>query len=308
MPPEFGFITPLAAAAALALLWIAEAVAPLFSTDSRREVWAIRLRHGVVAAANAGVASAFAGATLLVTNWAWTNNVGLFNWIKSATDGEWWLLAIISLAALAALDLWHYVFHVLAHKVPVLWRFHVLHHNAEHMEATAAMRFHAAEIAVQCTISLPVYALLGVTIYEILVYQLILLPVALFHHADVRLPVWLERPLRAVIVTPGMHLIHHSRWERETDSNFAAVLSIWDRIFGSYRWRNDLSTVSVGIDGFTREDTSTLRGMARTGLRQPEHAPGETPEAHHLPKELRRKDRVRRLRRRRLLSIIKPNA
>jgi sterol desaturase/sphingolipid hydroxylase (fatty acid hydroxylase superfamily) len=198
--------------------------------------------------------------------------------------------------ALALLDLWHYVFHVLAHKTPVLWRFHVMHHNTDHLEATAAMRFHLAEVGVQCALSLPVYALLGVSIYEVLAYQVVLLPVSMFHHADLRLPGRVERVLRVFIVTPGMHLLHHSTWERETDSNYSAVLSVWDRVFGSYRWRDDLESVEVGIEGYGKEETATLRGMLRTGLEQPEHAPGRAPAPGKLPRELRKRDRLRALR------------
>jgi sterol desaturase/sphingolipid hydroxylase (fatty acid hydroxylase superfamily) len=283
----------LSAALALALLWVGEAVAPLFAAGGaigRGERWALRARHLVLAGLNAVVASVFAFATLAVTEWAASAGFGLLHAFRPGEGGSLWGAVGVGVGAVVLLDGWHYLFHVLAHKVPLLWRFHVMHHNADHMEATAAMRFHAAEIAVQSLLSLPVYALLGVTIFEVLVYQVILLPVALFHHADIRLPGWLERGLRVVIVTPGMHLLHHSRWERETDSNFSAVLSVWDRLFGSYRWRDDLRTVEVGIDGYGPEDVRTLRGMLRTGVSRAPYAPGRAPEAGDVPRELRRRD------------------
>jgi len=297
MEPALGLMPAVAAAVALALLWIGEGVAPLFGA-ARGERWGARVKHLVLAGLNAGVSSVFAGATLAVTLWSWSADIGLLHRLRPVGSDPLWGALAVSLAGVVLLDLWHYVFHVLAHKVPLLWRFHVLHHNADRLEATAAMRFHAAEIAVQCALSLPVYALLGVTIYEVLVYQVVLLPVALFHHADVRLPCWLERSLRVVIVTPGMHVVHHSRWERETDSNFSAVLSVWDRLFGSYRWREDVSGVDVGIDGYGREEAWTLRGMLGTGLRRAPYSPGRAPEPGSLPRELRRRDRLRVLRRR----------
>jgi len=292
-----GMMPTVAAAVALALLWIGEAVAPFFAA-SRRERWGARLRHLALAALNAVVASVFAGATLAVTVWAADAGFGLLNWFRSVGD-PWWGMLAVGAVSLVLLDGWHYAFHVLAHKTPALWRFHVMHHNADHLEATAAMRFHAAEIAAQCALSLPVYALLGVSIYEVLAYQVVMLPISLFHHADLRLPERLERALRLIIVTPGMHLLHHSTWERETDSNYAVVLSLWDRLFGSYRWRDDLAGVDVGIEGYGAEDTATLRGMLRTGLQKAHRSPGRSPDPGSLPRELRKRDRRRALRRRR---------
>lgn len=292
-----GMMPTVAAAAALALLWIGEAVAPVF-TASRRERWGARVRHLALATLNAVVVSIFAGATLAVTAWAASAGFGLLNLVRPDV-GPWWAVLAVGAASLVLLDGWHYAFHVLAHKTPALWRFHVMHHNADHLEATAAMRFHAAEIAAQCALSLPVYALLGVSIYEVLAYQIVMLPISLFHHADLRLPARLERALRVVFVTPGMHLLHHSTWERETDSNYAVVLSLWDRLFGSYRWRDDLAGVDVGIEGYGAEDTATLRGMLRTGLEKAPRSPGRPPGPGALPRELRRRDRRRALRRRR---------
>jgi len=293
---EIGMMPAAAAAVALALLWVGEAVAPFFAV-ARRERWGARLRHLALAGLNAAVASVFAGATLAVTVWAADAGFGLLNLVRSAGD-PWWALVAAGAVSLVLLDGWHYAFHVLAHKIPALWRFHVMHHNADHLEATAAMRFHAAEIAAQCALSLPVYALLGVSIYEVLAYQVVMLPVSLFHHADLRLPERVDRALRVVIVTPGMHLLHHSAWERETDSNYAVVLSVWDRLFGSYRWREDLAGVDVGIEGYGAEDTATLRGMLRTGLERAPRSPGRAPDRAALPRELRRRDLRRALRRR----------
>lgn len=297
-PMDPSVLTPVAAAAALALLWIGEGAAPLIASIRGKALWRTRGRHLVIALINAAVASAFAALTLGVTEFAKAHGFGLLNIVR---DDSLSLVgfAMLHIAALVLLDGWHYTFHVLAHKLPFLWRFHVMHHNAHHLEATVAMRFHACEIAVQCLLSLPVYALLGVTIFEVLLYQVVLLPVAMFHHADVRLAPWFDRLLRVFIVTPDMHRLHHSRWEKETDSNFAAVLSVWDRMFGSYRWRHDAATVAVGIDGFDERDAETLAGMLKTGVTEKHpHAPGEPPSPRKLPRELRRRDRLRERRRR----------
>ncbi len=291
MSVELEVLTPLTAVIALGVLWIAEAIVPsIWPHGTQRVAWSTRFRNLLIAIPNALVAAAFAGLTLLVTQWSMREGFGVINWLRPvAPEGVLGSLAI-ALAAFVLLDLWHYAFHVLAHKVPLLWRFHVLHHNADTFEATVAMRFHFCEVAVQCALSLPVYAMLGVSIEHILLYNLILLPVAMFHHADVGLPVWLDRIMRVVIVTPHMHVIHHSQWEPETDSNFSAVLSIWDRLFGSYRWRDDPGTVEIGIDGYSEEQVRSVKHMLQTGLEPAQSTPGQFPDPQTLPKTLRERD------------------
>lgn len=293
MREQFELLTPIVAAAVLGLLWIAEAVVPSIwpHRGERRVPWRLRLKNLAIAIPNAVIAGAFAGLTLLVTAWSARVEFGLINWLAPAVpEGAWGGLGL-ALIAFCLLDLWHYTFHVMAHKIPLLWRFHVLHHNADVFEATVAMRFHFCEVAVQCLLSLPVFILLGVSVEHILLYNLVLLPIAMFHHADVGLPVWLDRVMRTVIVTPHMHVIHHSQWEPETDSNFSAVLSIWDRLFRSYRWRADPATVEIGIEGYEREEVRSLREMLKTGLNAPASAPGTFPEDDALPKRLRARDR-----------------
>jgi sterol desaturase/sphingolipid hydroxylase (fatty acid hydroxylase superfamily) len=291
MPADLEVLTPLTAAIALGLLWIAEAILPsIWPHGTQRVAWTTRFRNLVIATPNALIAAAFAGLTLLVTQWSMREGFGVLNWLRPvAPEGVWGSLSL-ALAAFVLLDLWHYAFHVMAHKLPLLWRFHVLHHNADTFEATVAMRFHFCEVAVQCALSLPVYAMLGVSIEHILLYNLILLPVAMFHHADMGLPVWLDRVMRVVIVTPHMHVIHHSQWEPETDSNFSAVLSVWDRLFGSYRWRDDPGTVEIGIDGYSSEQVHSVKEMLQTGLLPAHSTPGNFPEPQTLPRSLRIRD------------------
>lgn len=292
MREEFQLLTPFVAAAVLGVLWIAEAIVPsIWPHGEQRVPWSLRLRNLFLAVPNGVIAGLFAGLTLLVTQWTGRVDFGVINWVAPLVPSGAWGAVVLAIAAFCLLDFWHYAFHVLAHKVPLLWRFHVLHHNADKFEATVAMRFHFCEVAVQCLLSLPVYAILGVSIEHVLLYNLVLLPVAMFHHADVGLPVWVDRVMRVFIVTPHMHVIHHSQWEPETDSNFSAVLSIWDRLFRSYRWRDDPATVEIGIEGYSEEQVRSVREMLKTGLEQPESAPGRFPDPQALPKQLRVKDR-----------------
>lgn len=231
---------PLAAAAMLALLWTLESLAPMFSARSHR------MRHGaanlVLGALNAATAPVIFGAAMLfVTEWARQQPFGLLNWLALPAWVEWTL-------GLVLFDGWMYAWHRLSHRVKFLWRFHAVHHSDREMDVTSAVRFHTGEIVISSLARLAVLPLIGLTMPQLLVYEAILLPVILFHHANIRIPAGLDRGLRFVITTPWMHWVHHSRWQPETDSNFSSVLSIWDRLFGTFRLREDPGSIELGLD------------------------------------------------------------
>lgn len=240
------------AAGTLVVLWTCEAFFPAFKPGD--DSLAQRGRHLLIGLANAGVGAAAASLLLAADRAAAAEGIGMLRWIEA----PWWITFVL---AFCLLDLWHYAFHVIAHKTPVLWRFHAVHHNAERMEATVAMRFHMVEIALQCFSLIPIAVLMGASIYHVLAYNLVLLPVSMFHHSDIRLSPRVDRALRLLIVTPRMHWLHHSRWQPETDSNYSGVLSIWDRLFGTMRSRLRAETVDIGLDGHGEREVRTLSGM-----------------------------------------------
>jgi sterol desaturase/sphingolipid hydroxylase (fatty acid hydroxylase superfamily) len=262
--------SPAAAGIALALLWIGEGAAPMFHHDGARRRH--RMRNLSLGFVNALVTGAgFAAVTYAAVQTFARHDLGLLR----VTDLHWafeWLIAF------ALIDLSHYLFHVAAHHVPLLWRMHLVHHHDHDIDVTSAMRFHTIEIAIQCTLMIAVYALLGASMGQILLYEAVLLPVAMFHHANVAISEPIDRVLRLVIVTPRMHWVHHSRWQPETDSNFAAVLSIWDRLFGSYRWRRDPRTIAFGLDGYDDERSRTLAGMLAAPFERVRSEYGSAPE------------------------------
>jgi sterol desaturase/sphingolipid hydroxylase (fatty acid hydroxylase superfamily) len=260
------------AAGTLIILWSLEAFFPAFTGGKGL---AQRARHLVFGLLNAAVSGAVVLLLYAADAWARSSGFGLLR----LTEAPWWLEFAV---ALLLLDLWQYTFHVMAHHAPLLWRFHAVHHNAEHLEATAAMRFHVVEIAVHCLLTIPVILLLGVNILHVAAFNLILLPVSMFHHANLNLPPRIDRALRLLIVTPRMHWLHHSRWQPETNSNYSAVLSIWDRIFGTFRSRKHAETVALGLDGHAREDVDTLKGMLTVPFSPSRSLYGEQPPEEHL--------------------------
>ncbi|MBI1367123.1 MAG: sterol desaturase family protein [Planctomycetes bacterium] len=231
---------PAVAAVVLALLWIIEAVAPQYVGREHRG------RHGITHLAMALINSVviavpFATLVYAVCSWAQREHFGLVHVVTMPQWAQWLMVLVL-------FDMWMYGWHRLNHRVPLLWRFHSVHHTDRAMEATSALRFHTGEVALSSTARLAVLPLLGMTVQQLLVYETILLPVILFHHSNIRVPRRLDDLLRWLIVTPWMHWVHHSRCRVETDSNYSSVLSIWDRCFGTYRLREDPERIQQGLD------------------------------------------------------------
>ena len=147
---------------------------------------------------------------------------------------EWplWLEIGLTLLLLDAAIYWQ---HRLLHRVPPLWRLHRVHHSDLAFDVTTGVRFHPFEIALSMGIKLGLVALLGPHPLAVVLFELLLSAASLFTHADFALPARIEGAVRALVVTPSMHRIHHSLRREETDSNYGFLLSLWDRVFRSYR-------------------------------------------------------------------------
>jgi sterol desaturase/sphingolipid hydroxylase (fatty acid hydroxylase superfamily) len=146
----------------------------------------------------------------------------------------WPMWLEISLAVLV-LDLAIYWQHRLLHAIPLLWPLHRVHHSDIAFDVSTGLRFHPLETALSMGIKLGLVVALGPHPAAMVIFELLLSTTSLFTHADFALPARLEPLVRRVLVTPSMHRIHHSVLRKETDSNYSFNLSLWDRLFGSYR-------------------------------------------------------------------------
>jgi len=153
---------------------------------------------------------------------------GLFNWLN-------WPLWLEGLAAVLVLDLAIWAQHLITHKIPLLWRLHRVHHADRDLDVSSAIRFHPVEIGLSMMLKIGLVYLLGPHFIAVLVFEIILNATALFTHANLRLPKRVDAMVRLVFVTPDMHIVHHSTKRVEHDSNYGFALSIWDRIFRTYR-------------------------------------------------------------------------
>lgn len=165
------------------------------------------------------------------------------------------------LAGIAALDFFAYVAHVLLHKTPFAWRFHRVHHSDEAVDVTTAFRQHPGETVWRVLWQLPAIVLLGLPLWIVAVYLMASATNAQLEHANIRVPEKLDRWLRLLFVTPNMHKVHHSRLQPETDSNYANIFSVWDRVFGTYTARVDFGTLRFGLDDV--EERGTFVGLLR---------------------------------------------
>jgi sterol desaturase/sphingolipid hydroxylase (fatty acid hydroxylase superfamily) len=165
--------------------------------------------------------------------------------------------------AVLALDLAIYLQHVLFHAVPALWRLHRMHHADLEFDVTTGARFHPIEILLSMGIKLGVVAALGAPAVAVLAFEVLLNATSMFNHSNVRMPAWLDRVLRWIVVTPDMHRVHHSIAARETNSNFGFNLPWWDRLFGTYRDQPAAGHegMTIGIEQFRNPAEQRLDHM-----------------------------------------------
>ena len=161
--------------------------------------------------------------------------------------------------AFLAMDYTIYVWHVLTHKVPALWRLHLVHHVDIDMDASTALRFHAADMLVSVPWRAAQVALVGASPRALRLWQAFFFASVLFHHSNLKLPLGWERRLARVLTTPGMHGVHHSTVRSETDSNWSSGLSLWDHLHRTFRDAVALGEIEVGVPGYRDPTEIRLR-------------------------------------------------
>lgn len=176
---------------------------------------------------------------------------GLFNYTDLPTWSEFILAVML-------LDLAVWFQHVVSHHVPLIWRFHRVHHADRDFDLTTALRFHPVEIALSALYKVGIIFLLGPAALAVIAFEILLNGSAMFNHANVKLPLWLDTWLRCLFVTPDMHRVHHSIHKNEHNTNFGFFLSLWDRAFRTYRAqpRNGHTGMEVGLSSWRSDAPS----------------------------------------------------
>lgn len=155
--------------------------------------------------------------------------------------------------AVLLMDYTIYLWHIATHKVPVLWRFHVVHHVDLDLDATSALRFHAADMAISAPFRAAQISLLGVSPRAFRIWQTWFFLAVWFHHSNLALPRHWDRRLARLVTTPRMHGIHHSTVRDETASNWSSGLALWDHLHGTFRFDVPPDAIAIGVPGYREE-------------------------------------------------------
>lgn len=229
--------------------------------------------------------------------WRWPNNLGIVI-VDSLLLRVFFPTAAVGIALFAEqagwgiLNLWNLPFwlavalavvvldfaiwaqHVMFHAVPALWRLHRMHHTDLDFDLTTGLRFHPVEILLSMLFKAGVIIMLGAPAVAVLLFEVLLNGTSLFNHSNIRMPTWLDRMLRWVVVTPDMHRVHHSWHPNETNSNFGFNLPWWDRLLGTYRAqpRDGHETMTIGINLFRDPGDLRLDRLLIQPFRGPSHS------------------------------------
>lgn len=165
---------------------------------------------------------------------------------------------IKTIVAFLMLDYTNYIWHIINHKIPLLWRFHLVHHCDPDLDVTTALRFHFGEIIGSVFYRGAFVFLSGATPLNVLLYEMFFEIATQFHHSNWKLPYHLEKVLNKIIVTPRMHGIHHSIVQQEADSNYAVIFSFWDRLHNTARLNINQHLIVTGVPSYNNFKEMTI--------------------------------------------------
>jgi len=236
------------------LLWSLESLVPLYQYRNSRVRHALPNVALTIILVLTNLALSFSSAYVAVLTER--TRVGLLTLFVMSP----WVHALIGIAAL---DLLTYFAHLLLHKSWFGWQFHRVHHSENAVDVTTAFRQHPGETVWRLLWQLAAIALFGIPSWIVVIYLSLSALNAQLEHANIRLNGAVDRFLRLLLVTPNMHKVHHSRDQKETDSNYSNIFSLWDRIFCTYTSATDFGKLSYGLDGFDVKERQTLGGLLK---------------------------------------------
>jgi len=194
-------------------------------------------------------------------------NVFTIEWLNKNEIGLLYLFTVPLwfklLLGVMMLDFVNYWFHRTAHKIPLLWRFHRVHHSDTRMDASTNLRGHPVEIVVFGISNIVAAAILGLDLLSLGVFFLILTPILFLEHSNLKFPVWLDKTFGWIFTTPNIHKLHHEQDQHYTDSNYSDIFIIWDRIFGTFKYKPP-SEIKFGLKEFEEDRKQTFWYLIRS--------------------------------------------
>jgi sterol desaturase/sphingolipid hydroxylase (fatty acid hydroxylase superfamily) len=229
----------------IAFAWILEGIYPLFKNTYNK--WGHAKTNFILLSFTMLINLAFGVLTL-----------GVFDWIKNDHIGLLYLIHLPAWANLLITIMWldlvaQYFIHYLLHKLPWMWKFHVVHHNDTHLDATSATRHHPGDFITRELFALIACILIGAPVSYYFFYRFITIPFGYLTHSNTNVPVWIDKTIGLVFITPNMHKFHHHYQLPWTDSNYGNIFSFWDRIFRTLVV-NDPRKIRYGLDTLIHEE------------------------------------------------------
>lgn len=237
------------------ILWMLEGAIPLLVMTYKKN----KVRHAMVNFSftilhlliHTGLAIIF----VLLSDWCYKNQFGIVYWANASI---FWTI-VISFFVLDFFGGW--LVHIIEHKVNFLWRFHVVHHADNNVDVTTGLRHHPVESVLRGVFFMMGIVLSGSPMYAIMIFQTLLVIATQITHANISLPRWLDKAASYFFVSPNMHKVHHHWKQPYTDSNYGGILSIWDRLLGTFMTLEP-KDIRYGLDRYypneKDEDFATL--------------------------------------------------
>lgn len=222
------------------LFWVMEGVIPLFQFQYRK------VRHAGInlffTACTAVIGFGLAGVLYWVSSWVAANEFGLLY----LADFPLWAQIIMGVMLLDLIGA--YFAHWTEHKVKWMWKFHLVHHTDTTVDVTTGLRHHPGETVIRISFTILAVFLVGAPIGIVMLYQSLSVLFAHLTHANIVMPLKIDRALSWFFITPLMHKVHHHYTQPLTDTNYGNIFAIWDRVFGTFAQVDNTLELKYGID------------------------------------------------------------
>ncbi len=226
-------------AGGITFFWLIEGVIPLFGF--RYNKWKHASINIFFTITTIVINFAFALVIVKSSDWAVAHQFGLLQLVEMPV----WVFMIGGLLLLDLIGAWF--IHFIEHKFKWMWKFHMVHHADTHVDTTTANRHHPGESVFRAVFTTIGVLVCGAPMWLVMMYQSLSAVLSQFNHANIRLPLWLDKAISWLIVSPDMHKVHHHYVRPQTDSNYGNIFSIWDRLFGTFNY-TPVEQLRYGLD------------------------------------------------------------